>query len=174
MVVAFAPQFFLLIGIDVFLGGSILTVLLDKYFPTGLPYILDIGSLIGFAELLIGPQFMSRLFFYAAILLLLWLSRAFCFEHYRTEPLPVFREEGSHRKRDYCDCCHHTFNPCERIFRKCLCERNFSELTSHPSLAAECDLRSILCKRNNSAGCNYPHSTRAQRKNSSERRKDRR
>ncbi|MDG6908435.1 MAG: hypothetical protein JRN20_21905 [Nitrososphaerota archaeon] len=57
--VTFAPQFFIVLGVDVFLGASILTVMLDKHFPSGLPYILDIGSFVGFAELLVGPQYLA-------------------------------------------------------------------------------------------------------------------
>ena len=57
MVDTFAPQFLLLVGIDIFLGGSIMSVLLDDHFPRGLPYILDIGSFVGFSQLLVGPQY---------------------------------------------------------------------------------------------------------------------
>lgn len=56
---AFAAQFFLLVGIDIFLGGSIIAVMLEDHFPKSLPYILDIGSFVGFAQLLIGPQYLS-------------------------------------------------------------------------------------------------------------------
>jgi len=56
----FAPEFLILIGIDVFLGASILTVLLDELFPAALPYILEMGALIGFGELLIGPSYVSN------------------------------------------------------------------------------------------------------------------
>jgi hypothetical protein len=55
----FPPQFFILLGIDVFLGGSIGTVLFDSEFPDGLPYVLDFGALAGFAQLLLDPQFLS-------------------------------------------------------------------------------------------------------------------
>ena len=34
-----------------------MSVLLDDYFPKGLPYILDIGSFVGFSQLLVGPQY---------------------------------------------------------------------------------------------------------------------
>ena len=57
MLEGFAPQFFLLIGIDIFLGASIVTVLLDDHFPGGLPYILELGAFVGFAQLLLGPSF---------------------------------------------------------------------------------------------------------------------
>lgn len=59
MVVAFAPQLFLLVGVDLFLGASIATVILEEYFPNALPYILDVGGFIGFVQLLVGPEYLS-------------------------------------------------------------------------------------------------------------------
>ena len=59
MVEPFAPQFFLLLGIDFFLGASIVTIVFDKHFPDGLPYILDLGAFVGFAELALGPSYFS-------------------------------------------------------------------------------------------------------------------
>ncbi len=59
MVETFAAQFFLLLGIDMFLGGSIVTVLLDSHFPVGLPYIMEIGGFVGFAQLLVGPAYLA-------------------------------------------------------------------------------------------------------------------
>ncbi len=61
MVSVFAPQFFLLLGVDIFIGASILSVLLDKYFPASMSYVLDLASFVGFAELLIGPEFFSTM-----------------------------------------------------------------------------------------------------------------
>jgi hypothetical protein len=55
----FPPQFFVLLGIDIFLGGSIATVAFDENFPAGLPYILDFGALAGFIQLVIGPSYIS-------------------------------------------------------------------------------------------------------------------
>ncbi|MBI3841235.1 MAG: hypothetical protein HY297_04705 [Thaumarchaeota archaeon] len=55
----FAPQFLILLGIDIFLGGSILTAMLDDAFPDAMPYILDFGSLIGLSQLLMGPQYLA-------------------------------------------------------------------------------------------------------------------
>jgi hypothetical protein len=56
---SFAPEFLILLGIDIFLGASILTVLLDRHFPGPLPYVLEGASLIGFAELMAGPTFLN-------------------------------------------------------------------------------------------------------------------
>lgn len=61
MASGFAPEFLILIGVDIFLGASILTVLLDRHFPVSLPYILDAGAMVGFGELLSGPSFISAL-----------------------------------------------------------------------------------------------------------------
>ena len=55
MASGFAPEFLILAGIDIFLGSSILTVLLDRHFPGPLPYILEGGALVGFAELIADP-----------------------------------------------------------------------------------------------------------------------
>jgi hypothetical protein len=59
MASGFAPEFLILAGIDIFLGSSILTVLLDRHFPGPLPYILEGGALVGFAELIAGPAFLT-------------------------------------------------------------------------------------------------------------------
>lgn len=59
MASGFAPEFLILVGVDIFLGASILTVLLDRHFPSPLPYILEGASLIGFAELMAGPSFLT-------------------------------------------------------------------------------------------------------------------
>jgi hypothetical protein len=59
MASGFAPEFLILLGVDIFLGASILTVLLDRHFPAPLPYVLEGASLIGFAELMAGPTFLN-------------------------------------------------------------------------------------------------------------------
>jgi len=61
MASGFAPEFLILVGIDIFLGASILTVLLDRHFPGPLPYVLEGAALIGFAELTAGPTFLTSL-----------------------------------------------------------------------------------------------------------------
>ncbi|HUI85772.1 MAG TPA: hypothetical protein VLY21_01285 [Nitrososphaerales archaeon] len=55
----FPAQFFLLLGIDIFLGGSIITVIFDEHFPNGLPYIMDFGAVVGFVQLVLGPQYLT-------------------------------------------------------------------------------------------------------------------
>jgi hypothetical protein len=58
MLPSFPPQFFILLGIDIFLGTSIATVAFDEHFPTGLPYMLDFGALVGFIQLVLGPRYL--------------------------------------------------------------------------------------------------------------------
>jgi len=53
------PEFFLLLGIDLFLAISLLTCLLDKHFPWQLPYLYQVGALAGFGNLLVSREFMS-------------------------------------------------------------------------------------------------------------------
>jgi hypothetical protein len=52
------PEFFTLVGIDLFLAMSLLTCLLDKHFPWPLPYIYQLAALVGFGQLLINREFM--------------------------------------------------------------------------------------------------------------------
>ena len=59
MVEPFPPQFFLLLGIDFFLGASVVTIMFDEHFPDGLPYILDLGAIVGFTELVLGPGYLN-------------------------------------------------------------------------------------------------------------------
>jgi hypothetical protein len=78
MIPVFPPQFFILLGIDIFLGGSIGTILFDTNFPTGLPYIMEFAALAGFGQLLLDPQYLSGYpeeiqFYYSAAFLTLAL-----------------------------------------------------------------------------------------------------
>jgi len=53
------PEFFLLLGIDLFLATSLLSCLLDKYFPWQLPYLYQVASLAGFGQLIVAREFMA-------------------------------------------------------------------------------------------------------------------
>jgi hypothetical protein len=51
------PEFFALLGIDVFLMLSLLSCLMDDRVPKTLPYIFQIAALAGYGNLLISKEF---------------------------------------------------------------------------------------------------------------------
>ena len=53
------PEFFLLLGIDLFLAISLLSCLLEKHFPWQLPYLYQVASLAGFGQLIVAKEFMT-------------------------------------------------------------------------------------------------------------------
>ncbi len=53
------PEFFLLLGIDLFLVISLLSCLLGKHFPWQLPYLYQVASLAGFGQLIVSKEFMA-------------------------------------------------------------------------------------------------------------------
>jgi hypothetical protein len=53
------PEFFLLLGIDLFLAISLLSCLLDKHLPWQLPYLYQVASLAGFGQLIVAKEFMA-------------------------------------------------------------------------------------------------------------------
>jgi len=53
------PEFFVLLGIDVFLVISLITCLLDKRFPKAIPYIYQVAAIFGFAHLLVSREFIA-------------------------------------------------------------------------------------------------------------------
>jgi hypothetical protein len=53
------PEFFLLLGIDLFLAISLLSCLLDKHLPWQLPYLYQVASLAGFGQLIVAKDFMA-------------------------------------------------------------------------------------------------------------------
>ena len=59
MAVPLQPEFFLLLGIDMFLAISLLSCLLDKHFPWQLPYLYQVASLAGFGQLIVAREFMT-------------------------------------------------------------------------------------------------------------------
>jgi hypothetical protein len=56
---ALLPEFFALLGIDLFLMLSLLTTLLDDRMPKALPYIYQMAALVGFGHLLISKNFFT-------------------------------------------------------------------------------------------------------------------
>ena len=59
MASALLPEFFALLGIDLFLMLSLLTTLLDDRMPKALPYIYQIAALVGFGHLLVSKNFFT-------------------------------------------------------------------------------------------------------------------
>lgn len=53
------PEFFVLLGIDLFLLLSLLTCLLDERFPKALPYIFQVAAVIGYGHLLVSREFLA-------------------------------------------------------------------------------------------------------------------
>lgn len=76
---ALLPEFFAILGIDIFLAMSILTCLLDQHFPRGIPYVYQFVALAGFGHLLISRGFMAVFgeytrFWYSFVYLLVALA----------------------------------------------------------------------------------------------------
>jgi hypothetical protein len=59
VIAPFPPQFFLLLGVDIFLGGSIATVIFDQEFAMWLPYAFDVCAVAGFLELYFVPNYLT-------------------------------------------------------------------------------------------------------------------
>jgi len=78
-IAVFPAQFFLLLGVDYFLAGSIATIVFEERFPKAIPYILIMGSFVGFSQLLIGPEYLDEMgdaiqFYYCACFTLVALA----------------------------------------------------------------------------------------------------
>ncbi|HKZ95303.1 MAG TPA: hypothetical protein VJ249_12110 [Candidatus Bathyarchaeia archaeon] len=59
MAPAILPEFFILLGTDLFLLLSLLTCLLDNRFPKALPYVFQAAAVMGFGHLLISKEFFA-------------------------------------------------------------------------------------------------------------------
>lgn len=69
------PEFFLLMSIDLLLAASILSVLLERYFPAHTPYIYQIAAVVGFGQLWVSKEFLTTFgvemrFWYSILFLL--------------------------------------------------------------------------------------------------------
>src|SRR5438034_5839193 len=53
------PEFFVLLGIDIFLCMSLLSAFLDEDLPSRLQYLLQIAAIVGLGELLISQGFVD-------------------------------------------------------------------------------------------------------------------
>jgi len=56
---ALLPEFFAFLGIDIFVAMSLLTCLLDDYFPKTLPYIFQVAAIGGYVHILISKEFLT-------------------------------------------------------------------------------------------------------------------
>jgi hypothetical protein len=73
------PEFFALLGIDLFLAVSLLTCLLDRHFPWALPYVYQVAALAGFGQLMVSRTFVDLFaeytrFWYSLIYLIVALA----------------------------------------------------------------------------------------------------
>jgi len=73
------PEFFALLGIDIFLAVSLITCLLDKHFPNMLSYVYQLAALTGFGQLLVSREFLGVFeeytrFWYSVIYLVVALA----------------------------------------------------------------------------------------------------
>jgi uncharacterized membrane protein len=73
------PEFFALLGVDVFLAISLVTCLLERRFPKAIPYVYQAAALFGFAHLLISREFITLFgdymrFWYSLIYLIVALG----------------------------------------------------------------------------------------------------
>ena len=90
------PEFFALLGIDVFLGISLLTCLLDKHFPGATSYIYQAAALAGFGHLLVSREFMSIFgdymrFWYCLIYLVVALANVVVVNIYLATPKKLWK-----------------------------------------------------------------------------------
>jgi hypothetical protein len=73
------PEFFALLGIDLFLATSLLTCLLDRHFPSQLPYLYQLAAVAGFGQLLVSKECIALFdeytrFWYSLIYLMVALA----------------------------------------------------------------------------------------------------
>ena len=54
------PEFFMMLGIDIFLAMSLLTALLDNDFPQSLQYLFQGGAIPGLGQLFISQGFITN------------------------------------------------------------------------------------------------------------------
>lgn len=67
---ALAPEFFVLLGINVFLAASLITALLDRYLPSILQYLFQGAAAAGLGELLLNQDASSATRVWAGIVYL--------------------------------------------------------------------------------------------------------
>jgi hypothetical protein len=93
------PEFFLLLGIDLFLAISLLSCLLDKHLPWQLPYLYQVASLAGFGQLIVAKEFMALFdgymrFWFSLLYLVIALANIIAVNAY----LGVIKKLGNYAK----------------------------------------------------------------------------
>jgi len=93
------PEFFLLLGIDLFLATSLLSCLLDKHFPWQLPYLYQVASLAGFGQLIVAKEFMAMFdaymrFWFSLLYLVVALANIVAINAY----LGIIKKMGNYAK----------------------------------------------------------------------------
>lgn len=53
------PEFFVFLGVDVFVAMSLLTCLLDDYYPKTLPYVFQAAAIGGYVHIFISRDFLT-------------------------------------------------------------------------------------------------------------------
>jgi len=81
------PEFFILLGTDLFLAISLLVCLLDRHFPSHLPYLYQVAALAGFGQLLVSRNFTDLFgdymrFWYSLIYLVVALANIIAINAY--------------------------------------------------------------------------------------------
>jgi len=64
------PEFFVLLGIDIFLCMSLLSAFLDEDLPSRFQYLFQIAAIVGLGELLIGQGFVELMRFWLSFVYL--------------------------------------------------------------------------------------------------------
>ena len=81
------PEFFLLMGIDIFLATSLITAIFDKHFPSKIPYICQLAALAGYGNLIVSREFLQLFhpymrFWYSLIYLIVAIASIFALSIY--------------------------------------------------------------------------------------------
>ena len=81
------PEFFLLMGIDIFLATSLITAIFDKHFPSKIPYICQLAALAGYGNLIVSREFLQFFdpymrFWYSLIYLIVAIASTFALSIY--------------------------------------------------------------------------------------------
>ena len=90
------PELFVLLGIDIFLAISLLTILFDRHFPDAVPYVYQIAGLVGFGHLWISKEFMLLFgdymrFWYCFIYLIVSLANIIVVNIYLATPKKLWK-----------------------------------------------------------------------------------